>query len=143
MNWLARSFVVKVPRRAWCEMTAAAIASSKAMIDFHGLVLRLTRSTCVDRSTCLPFCTVLFLSRPIRAPNAIRRRAGRSDHPGERKALGSGCSPALLRDGDLANQGPAHREAEPPGDAVRDAGRRGVPGDERGNQADVAADLDR
>jgi hypothetical protein len=27
------------------------------MIDFHGLVLRLTRSTCVDRSICLPFCT--------------------------------------------------------------------------------------
>ena len=32
------------------------------MIDFHGLVLRLTRSTCVDRSICLPFCTVLLLS---------------------------------------------------------------------------------
>ena len=39
------------------EMTAAAIASSRAMIDFHGLVLRLTRSTCADRSICRPFCT--------------------------------------------------------------------------------------
>src|SRR6478752_9902567 len=96
MNWLARSFVVKVPRRARCEMTAAAIASSRAMIDFHGLVLRLTRSTCVDRSICLPFCTVLLLIRPIRAPNAIRRRAGLADHPAEREAPGSRCSPALL-----------------------------------------------
>src|SRR5258707_12575989 len=65
MSWLARSFVVKVPRRAWCEMTAEAIASSRAMIDFHGLVLRLTRSTCVDRSICLPFCTGLLLARPF------------------------------------------------------------------------------
>jgi hypothetical protein len=52
------------------------------MIDFHGLVLRLTRSTCVERSICLPFCTVLILSRPIRAPNGIRRRAALADHPG-------------------------------------------------------------
>jgi hypothetical protein len=37
-------------------MTAAAIASSSAMIDFHGRVLRLTRSTCSDRSTCFPLC---------------------------------------------------------------------------------------
>ena len=55
------------------------------MIDFHGFVLRLTRSTCVDRSICLPFCTVLILSRPVRAPNGIRRRAALADHPGERK----------------------------------------------------------
>jgi hypothetical protein len=48
-------------------MTADAIASSRAMIDFHGFVLRLTRSTCADTSICLPFCTVLLLSRPIRA----------------------------------------------------------------------------
>ena len=57
MNWLVTWFVVKVSLRAWCEMTAAAIASSRAMIDFHGLVLRLTRSTCADTSICLPFCT--------------------------------------------------------------------------------------
>src|SRR5438477_7682303 len=139
MSWLARSFVVKVPRRAWCEMTAAAIASSRAMIDLHGLVLRLTRSTCVDRSICLPFCTVLILSRPVRAPNGIRQRAVLADHPGQRKALGSGCSPALMRDNGLADQRPPRGEPElPGGDAVRDAGRRGVPGGERGDQADVA-----
>ena len=34
------------------EMTAAAIASIRAMIDFHGRVLRLTLSTCADRSIC-------------------------------------------------------------------------------------------
>src|SRR5258707_3834626 len=102
MSWLARSFVVKVPRRAWCEMTAEAIASSRAMIDFHGLVLRLTRSTCVDRSICLPFCTGLLLARPIRAPNGIRRRAALAGHPDNEKALGSRCSPALLRDNRLS-----------------------------------------
>src|SRR5258707_13583858 len=91
MSWLARSFVVKVPRRAWCEMTAEAIASSRAMIDFHGLVLRLTRSTCVDRSTCLPFCTVLILSQPVRAPNRIRRRAALADHPDNEKRWGAGA----------------------------------------------------
>src|SRR5437899_1092474 len=118
MSWLARSFVVKVPRRAWCEMTAAVIASSRAMIDFHGLVLRLTRSTCVDRSICLPFCTVLILSLPVRAPNGIRRRAAPADHPGQRKVLGSRCSPALVRGRGLAEQRPAHRESELAGDAV-------------------------
>src|SRR6516165_4448372 len=81
MNWLVRSLSVKAPRRAWCEMTADAIASSRAMIDFHGLALRLTRSTCVSRSTCLPFCTVLLLPRPVRAPNAIRLRARLADDP--------------------------------------------------------------
>jgi hypothetical protein len=44
-------------------MTAAAIANSKAMNAFHGLVLRLTRSTCSDRSTCRPFCTELLPPR--------------------------------------------------------------------------------
>src|SRR6266550_1892066 len=104
MSWLARSFVVKVPRRAWCEMTAAVIASSREMIDFHGLVLRLTRSTCVDRSICLPFCTVLLLIRPIRAPNAIRRRAGLTDHPGERKSAGEQVLPGASGDSRLTDQ---------------------------------------
>src|SRR6185312_230121 len=157
MSWLARSFVVSVPRRAWCEMTAEAIASSRAMIDFHGRVLRLTRSTCVDRSICLPFCTVLILSRPVRAPNRIRRRAALADYPGQRKALGNRCSPALLRKSRLANQcqlirasrpvladkRSAGRETDHPSRAVLDSGRRRVPSDERGNQADLTADLDR
>src|SRR5882762_6085063 len=99
ISWLVVLFVPEKigPEsfRAWRERTAAAIASSREMIDFHGLVLRLTRSTCVDRSICLPFCTVLLLIRPIRAPNAIWRRAGLADHPGARKAPGSRCSPAL------------------------------------------------
>ena len=59
MSWLLRWLVVKVSWRAWFEMTAAAIASSSAMIDFHGLVLRLTRSTRAGRPICLPFYTVL------------------------------------------------------------------------------------
>src|SRR5437773_5572802 len=103
MNWLTRSFEVKVPRRAWCEMTAAAIASIRAMIDFHGLVLRLTRSTCVDRSICLPFCTVFLLIRSIRAPNAIRRRAGPADHPGERKSAREQVLPGASGDGRLTD----------------------------------------
>src|SRR6516225_10692892 len=124
-------------------MTADAIASSRAMIDFHGLVLRLTRSTRAGRSICLPFCTLLLLSRLIRAPNAIRSGPARPMTPENDKALGSGCSPALMRDYGLADQGPAHREADLPGDTVRDAGHRRVPGDERGENPDVAADLDR
>jgi hypothetical protein len=61
------------------------------MIDFQGLVLRLTRSTCVDRSICLPFCTVLILSRPVGAPNGIRRRAALADDPDNQKRWGAGA----------------------------------------------------
>src|SRR5207237_10486072 len=93
IRWLVVWFVAEKMGgesfRAWRERTAAAIASSRAMIDFHGLVLRLTRSTCVDRSCCLPFCTVLLLSRPIRAPTAIRLHAGPADDPGEQKRWGA------------------------------------------------------
>ena len=63
------------------------------MIDFHGRVLRLTRSTCADRSICFPFCTVLLLSRLFRPPNAIWLEAGPADDPGElQKRWGPGRS---------------------------------------------------
>jgi len=65
------------------------------MIDFHGLVLCLTRSTCVDRSICLPFCTRSSSSDRFARLTLSGGGAGLPDHPGERKALGSGCSPAL------------------------------------------------
>ena len=60
--------------RAELEMTAAAMARTKAMIDFHGRVLRLTRATCADRSICLS-CT-RRASFPAIRPNAIRQKAG-------------------------------------------------------------------
>src|SRR5215469_3455533 len=143
MNWLVAWFEVKAPWRARCEMTADAIASSRAMIDFHGLVLRLTRSTCAGRSICLPFCTLLLLSRLVRAPNAIRSGPAWPMTPENDKALGSGCSPAPMPDYGLADQGPAHREADLPGETVRNAGHRRVPGDERCDYADVAAEDDK
>src|ERR1700722_5993425 len=61
-------------------MTAAAIASRRAMIDFHGRVLRLTRATWADRSICLS-CTRDSSFRATR-PNAIRREAGGAGRPG-------------------------------------------------------------
>src|SRR5712691_2675207 len=87
MNSLVRLFAVgKVfgCRRAWWEMTAAAIASSRAIIDFQGRVLRLTRSTCADRSICLTSRTRDSSLRD----NLVRltlstSRLGPPDDPGE------------------------------------------------------------
>jgi len=44
-SWNTQSFA-----RAWTDMTAAAIASSRAMIDFHGRVFRRTVLTLAVRS---------------------------------------------------------------------------------------------
>src|SRR5271165_2291885 len=83
-NWLVRSLVLRKVDRPWlarCEMTAAAIASTSAIIDCHGRVLRLTRSTCADRSICLPFCTRDSSLRDC-PPNAIRQEARAAGLPG-------------------------------------------------------------
>src|ERR1700722_2038948 len=80
-------------------MTAAAIASRSAMIDFHGRVLRLTCATFADRSICLS-CTRRSSFRVIR-PNAIRQEGAAPDLLAQRQALGSGPyrpRPQRLRD---------------------------------------------
>jgi len=77
MIWLTLWLVLHRNSESWraaSETTAEAIASTRAMIDFHGRVLRLTRATRSERSTCLS-CTRGTSLRTIR-PNAIRPEAG-------------------------------------------------------------------
>src|ERR1700738_2265498 len=98
MNWLVRWLAVKkicellrALLRAWCEMTAAAIASSRAIIDFQGRVLRLTRSTCADRSICLTSRTRGSSLRGYLVRLTLSGfRRGRPDDPGELKHWGPG-----------------------------------------------------
>jgi hypothetical protein len=71
-------------------MTAAAIASSSAIIDFHGLVLCFTRLTCADRSSGLPFCPAPPLATDS-PPHAIGLRAGRDADPEHEKRWGAGA----------------------------------------------------
>src|SRR5208283_1624279 len=155
-NWLVRSLVLRKLARPWlarCEMTAAAIASSSAIIDFHGRVLRLTRSTCAERSICLTSCTRDSSLRGC-PPNAIRQEASAAGLPGTTGGLAwqgskrggraaQARSPAPTRSGCSLDERRAHGEPELAADAGRHARRRGVPGGGRGDHAEVAADLDR
>src|SRR5580658_5342849 len=79
-------------------MTAAAIASTRAMIDFHGRVLRLTWATLADRSICLS-CTRtscqasgLTLSGRKRVPWATRHNR-RARLAGKTGKIGAGTGP--------------------------------------------------
>jgi hypothetical protein len=69
MTWLITLSVplttLSVPKKCskWLcaqpEVMAAPIASTSAMIDFHGLVFALTMATWADRSICGPPCTCI------------------------------------------------------------------------------------
>ena len=47
------------------DVAAEAIANTSAMIDFHGLVFRLTMATWADRSSCGPPCTCIQQVLPL------------------------------------------------------------------------------
>src|SRR5260370_12515922 len=86
MTWRTGSALPKNCRKPWCahpDVTAAAIASTRAMIDFHGRAFACTFATCADRSSCGP-----------------------SSMPGTSRLPGSGCLDRITVSGEGGGHAP-------------------------------------
>src|SRR5580704_16921010 len=133
-------------KKRWAQLdtAAAAIARISAMMAFHGRAFCFTLATWAGRSSCGPSCRCILRSSS-RAPGTVTAERNRT----RRRLLGEDPiwvrtrrSAACQREagaGWLGQQRPADGEPDPAGQAVGDAGRGGVPGDERRDKAHVTA----